>query len=143
MTTQQPLDNIPILVFLLIFVVVNVAAYEVGYRAGLWAQARGQKGEEGPTGIVVGSVLALMAFLLAITVGMASDRFDNRRGLVLAEANAIGTTYLRAGYLSEPASSESRELLTEYVPLRIARGEGLEAGDSALGGDPARAMADR
>jgi hypothetical protein len=126
MTTQQPLDNVPILLFLLIFVLVNVAAYEIGYRSGLWAQARGQKGEEGPTGIVVGSVLALMAFLLAITVGMASDRFDNRRGLVLAEANAIGTTYLRAGYLSEPASSESRELLSEYVPLRIATGEGLE-----------------
>jgi hypothetical protein len=127
MATQQPLDNIPILVLLFIFVVLNVVAYEVGYRTGLWAQGRGQKSEEGPTGIVVGSVLALMAFLLAITVGMASERFDNRRGLVLQEANAIGTTYLRAGYLPEPAASESRDLLAEYVPLRIARGEGLEA----------------
>ena len=49
-----------------------------------------------------------MAFLLAITMGMASDRFDARRGLVLEETNAIGTTYLRAGYLDEPASSELR-----------------------------------
>jgi hypothetical protein len=38
---------------------------------------------------------------------------------VLAEANAIETTYLRAGYLPEPASDEIRELLREYVPLRI------------------------
>ena len=67
MTTQQPLDNVPILVFLLIFVVVNVAAYEVGYRAGLWAQARGQKGEEGPTGIVVGSVPCVESAGLRLT----------------------------------------------------------------------------
>ena len=75
--------------------------------------------QEGPTGVLVGSILALLAFLLAITMGMASDRFDTRRGLVLEEANAVGTTYLRAGYLPEPASSEIRNLLREYVPLRI------------------------
>jgi len=67
----------------------------------------------------VGSILALLAFLLAVTMGMASDRFDARRGIVLDEANAIGTTYLRAGYLPEPASSQIRELLRQYVPLRI------------------------
>ncbi len=69
--------------------------------------------------MLVGSILALLAFLLAVTMGMASDRFDARRSLVLAEANAIGTAYLRAGYLPEPASSQARELLRQYVPLRI------------------------
>ncbi len=38
---------------------------------------------------------------------------------MLQEANSIGTTYLRAGYLPEPAASDSRDLLREYVPLRI------------------------
>ena len=61
-----------------------------------------------------------MAFLLAITMGMASDRFDARRGLVLQEANAVGTAYLRAGYLPAPYADETRDLLREYVPLRIA-----------------------
>jgi hypothetical protein len=42
---------------------------------------------------------------------------------VLAESNAVGTTYLRAGYLPEPAATDSRELLREYVPLRIISGE--------------------
>lgn len=73
--------------------------------------------------MIVGSILALLAFLLAVAMGMASDRFDTRRGLVLDEANAIGTTYLRAGYLPEPASSEIRALLREYVPLRIVTNE--------------------
>ena len=70
-----------------------------------------------------------MAFLLAITVGMAADRFDTRRGLVLAEANAIGTTYLRAGYLSEPASSESRELLEGVRPAADRHEAGSSGGD--------------
>ena len=120
MGSQQPLDQIPVFLFLAIFVLVNVVAYEVGFRLGLWSKQRDPDGDEGPTGLIVGSILALMAFLLAITMGMASDRFDTRRGLVLAEANAIGTTYLRAGYLSEPASTDSQTLLREYVPLRIA-----------------------
>ncbi len=38
---------------------------------------------------------------------------------MLQEANSIGATYLRAGYLPEPASTQTRELLAEYVPLRI------------------------
>ena len=67
-----------------------------------------------------------MAFLLAITMGMASERFDARRVLVLAETNAIGTAYLRAGYLDEPASTEMWELIVEYVPQRIATSDEAE-----------------
>ena len=55
--------------------------------------------------MLVGSLLALMAFVLAITMGMAADRFDARRGMVLAEANAIGTTFQRADYLPRPRPS--------------------------------------
>ena len=98
---------------------ISFVAYEIGFQIGHWYQARTPGVQEGPTGVLVGSILALLAFLLAITMGMASDRFDTRRGLVLEEANPIQTTYLRAGYLPEPASSEIRNLLREYVPLRI------------------------
>jgi hypothetical protein len=120
MASQQPLDQLPVFLILALYVLVSFVAYEVGYRIGVWVQEREPGHQEGPTGMIVGSILALMAFLLAITMGMASDRFDNRRSLVLQETNAIGTTYLRAGYLSEPASSDSRELLAAYVPLRVA-----------------------
>ena len=118
--THQPLDDIPVFLFVALFVLANLVAYEVGFRVGMWSKRRDPDGDEGPTGMIVGSILALMAFLLAITMGMAGDRFDTRRGLVLAEANALGTTYLRAGYLPEAASAEMQELVIEYVPLRIA-----------------------
>jgi len=117
--TNQLLDAIPVLGVFVAFAIAAALCYEIGFRIGRWYQDRTPGEQEGPTGMIVGSILALLAFLLAVTMGMAADRFDARRAIVLAEANAIGTTYLRAGYLPEPASSQTRELLREYVPLRI------------------------
>ena len=105
---QQLLDSIPIPLVFLLIVAVLLIGFELGFRGGRWWQDRTPGEQEGPTGTLVGSLLALMAFLLAITMGMASDRFDSRRGLVLAEANAIGTTYLRAGYLPAPGYHRGR-----------------------------------
>ena len=119
MPITNPLEDVPVLLIFAIFAAVSFVVYEIGFQVGHWYQARTPGVQEGPTGVLVGSILALLAFLLAITMGMSSDRFDTRRGLVLEEANAVQTTYLRAGYLPEPASSEIRDLLREYVPLRI------------------------
>jgi hypothetical protein len=119
MVATQLFDALPIPAFFILFALISLACYEGGFRLGRWWQNREPGEQEGPTGVLVGSILALLAFLLAVTMGMASDRFDARRAIVLDEANAIGTTYLRAGYLPEPASSQIRELLRQYVPLRI------------------------
>jgi membrane protein YdbS with pleckstrin-like domain len=119
MNTQQLLDPLPIVGVFILFALFTLVVYEAGFRVGRWWQKRTPEEAEGPTGMLVGSLFALMAFLLAVTMGMAADRFDARRGLVLDEANSIGTTYLRAGFLPEPSSTEVRELLREYVPLRI------------------------
>jgi hypothetical protein len=116
---QQFLDPLPVLGVFAVFAIVALLAYEIGFRVGTWGQNRTPDAKEGPTGMLVGSLLGLLAFLLAVTMGMASDRFDSRRSLVLTEANSIGTTYLRAGFLPEAEADEVRSLLREYVPLRI------------------------
>lgn len=116
--TAQLLDPTPIIAVFAIFGIVSLIAYEVGFRIGRWWQDRTPGETEGLTNMLVGSLLALMAFLLAVTMGMASDRFDTRRGLVLQEANAIGTAFLRAGYLPDPADDQVRELLRGYAQLR-------------------------
>ena len=89
---QELLDSLPLPGVFFAFALFALLLYEIGFRFGRWWQARTPEEKEGPTGMLVGSILALMAFLLAITMGMATDRFDTRRGLVLAEANAVGTT---------------------------------------------------
>ena len=119
MDNLQLFDPLPIVGVFLVIVAILLAIFEVGFRIGHWWQEKTPDEKEGPTNMLVGSLLALMAFLLAVTMGMASDRFDSRRALVLDEANAIGTTYLRAGYLPQPYGEESRALLRAYVPLRI------------------------
>lgn len=71
------------------------------------------------TGTVAGSLLALLGFLIAFTFGMAEARFQERRSLVLEEANAIETTYLRSSFLPEAQRDASRRLLAEYVDDRL------------------------
>jgi hypothetical protein len=120
MTGQQLLDPLPIWLLFVLFCIVTLLCYELAFRFGRWWQARQPGEQEGPTDTLVGALLALMAFLLAVTMSMASDRFDARRGLVLEEANAIGTVYLQADYLPEPQAARMKALLREYLPLRIS-----------------------
>jgi hypothetical protein len=73
---------------------------------------------ETPVGEMVTATLGLLAFILAFTFGLAASRFDAKRQLVVDEANAIGTTYLRADML--PAHRDDiRALLRAYVDVRI------------------------
>ena len=64
---------------------------------------------------------------LSFTFGMAASHQSARKTLVLEEANAIGTAYLRAGFLSEPDRTTSRDLLREYVEVRLAAAADPEA----------------
>src|SRR5262245_16609195 len=118
MLPHESFDNVPIWAILVGFLVAAFVAFEGGYRLGLWWHGRRPDKPEGASGLVVGSLVGLLGFLLAVTTAMASDRYDARRGLIVEEADSIRTTYLRAGYLPEPYRSEARNLLREYVPLR-------------------------
>ena len=113
------LDLLPLWGVFLATVLFALLAIELGFRLGKAWQRRTHVEKEGVIGAMSGATLGLLAFLLAFIIGMAVNRFDNRRGLVVDEANAIGTTWLRAGYLDEPVSSESRALLREYVGIRL------------------------
>jgi hypothetical protein len=116
---REPLDIVPIWVLFLAVCVVAGLALEGGYRLGRWRHARAPEEKETPVGAMVGSILGLLAFLLAFTFGLAATRFDARREVVLEEANAIGTTYLRARLLPEPQRTEATSLLREYVDARL------------------------
>jgi hypothetical protein len=63
--------------------------------------------------------LALLALMIAFTFAMALSRFEGRRDAVLQEANAVGTTALRARLLPEPHNTETPKLLREYVQIRL------------------------
>jgi hypothetical protein len=99
---------------------VALLATWAGLRLG--RRDREQEGHEpeAPLGTIVSALLGLLAFMLAFTFSSSAGRYDARRELVLEEANAIGTAYLRADLLPEPQRGEIRRLLREYVDLRVA-----------------------
>jgi len=115
----QWLDALPLWVVYLLVVAFGMATIELGDILGrYWARhSRAVKG--GNVDSLVAATLALLAFLLVFMTGLANNRFETRRQLVIAEANAVGTTYLRAGFLDEPQRSEVRALLREYVEMRL------------------------
>jgi hypothetical protein len=114
------LDILPIWGVFLATVALVLASVEVGFRVGRYRNAIGAAKEEGPTGGIVGATLALLAFLLTFSFGVAAARYETRRQFLLDEANAIGTTYLRAGMLPEPHRGEIQRLLRDYIETRIA-----------------------
>ena len=111
-------DALPLWALYIITVALVLLSAEAGWRLGNYRRQRPDHEEEAPVGAVVGATLGLLAFLLAFTFGMAASRYDTRKQLVLQEANAIGTTYLRADFLPEPQRSDIREVLRQYAALR-------------------------
>jgi len=72
-----------------------------------------------PFGVLQGALLGVVGLILAFGLSLAVGRYEDRRAAVVAEANAIGTTYLRAQLLAEPQRSRSLALLREYTDLAI------------------------
>jgi hypothetical protein len=106
---------------LLVFGIV-IGATLLGWLAGRWLRAHAETLRE-PFGVIQAALLGLVALLLAFGLTMAVGRYDNRRTAVVDEANAIGTTYLRAQTLREPVRSESLDLLRRYTDQAIRYSE--------------------
>ena len=125
------LDVVPLwLVFAGLLAFFLIAA-EIGYQLGLIRNRRAKHEKEPTVGGIVAAELGLFAFLLAFTFGLAGARFEARRETLLEEANAIGTTYLRAKMLPEPQRTEAQKLLREYVDVRVAAVQGGELENGA------------
>jgi hypothetical protein len=70
-------------------------------------------------GVIQGALLGILGLLLGFTFSMAIERYDQRRELVVNEANAIGTAWLRAGLLPGEHPQPTRDLLRDYVDVRL------------------------
>ncbi len=99
--------------------VVQLAAHEIGFLVAR-RQVKRQESPGESIGALIGSLLGLLAFVLALTLSFASERFNDRRAGALAEANAIGTAWLRAKALGQPHGEQIAQLLEQYMQQRIA-----------------------
>jgi hypothetical protein len=109
-----------------------LASAEFGYRLARSRRA-GQAEKEEPVGKMAEATLALFAFLLAFTFGIAEDAYNARRAALVQEAGAIRLTYLLSGVLAPAQGIEIRTVLRQYVDQRLRwdRGAADSPGKSA------------
>ena len=119
---DEILDAAPIAVMLAVF----LAGLLVAREAGAWLGRRVFRATEGDAsdqGHILSGALGLLALLIAFTFGLALDRHETRRTLVVAEANAIGTAEMRAHLLDAPDAARLSDLYRAYAETRLRYGE--------------------
>ena len=118
--------------------VLVILALEIGYHLGR-RTGQGNTPDVPHLGAVLGGMMGLMGLLLAFSFGGAAGRFLDRQQLVVREANAIGTAYLRAELLPSPHAAELQQGLRDYTDARLKLYESRSVGDifaaSALSAD--------
>ena len=109
--------NFPLVVFTFSFVVLWLAAFIGGF---LRKRLRPlEAGEREDFGVIEAATLTLLALIIGFTFSMAVSRYDQRKNYEEAEANAIGTEYVRADLLPGAEAARVRELLKGYLDQRV------------------------
>jgi hypothetical protein len=103
---------------------ILLGATLLGWLAGRHLRAHAETLRE-PFGVIQAALLGLVALVLALGLTMAVGRYDQRRTAVVDDANAIGTTYLRAQTLHEPVRTRSLEALKDYTDAVIFYSESV------------------
>lgn len=126
-------DGFPLTGILIATLIVVLSAIEVGYRTGRWRLGKlgGKNESEAQLSAMTGAHLALLAFIMAFSFNMAAGHFQERRGLIQEDANAVGTAYLRASLIQAPEAATIQALLVEYTVER-ARVTSMEDADRLL-----------
>lgn len=114
---MEGLMRFPLLIFALSFAVLSSSA-----RIGIFFRKRRRNLEENERedfGVVEAAILTLLALLIGFTFSMAVSRYDQRKNYEEAEANAIGTEYVRADLLPAADAARVRDLLRNYLNQRV------------------------
>jgi hypothetical protein len=114
----------------LIILAVLGGATAAGYMTGRYLREHESKVRE-PFGVIQGAILGVVGLILAFGLTLAVGRYEDRRASTVTEANAIGTTYLRAQTLAEPARARSLELLRRYTDTRIRLSDAIPNSDAS------------
>ena len=95
-----------------------VATHEIGFWLGSLTRSKDEPFDR-QVGLVRTSTAALVAFLIGFAFSGAASRFIDRADLIVKEANALGTAYLRADTIAEPQRSELKAAIKEYTTDRV------------------------
>ena len=111
-------DRIPILILLVGTIIIMMLIMEFGFRLGVNAQVKAKRAQASQVRAIMGAGLGLLAFMLAFTFSTAQSHFEARVQSLAEEARIARNAFLQADMMPEPASSEAKELLKNYIKLR-------------------------
>jgi hypothetical protein len=107
----------PRLILVISFLMLWLAGW-IGVQMG--RRSRLEEDTRTDFGVIQGATLTLLGLIIGFSFSMSIGRYDQRKIYEEAEANAIGTEYLRADLLPAAEAVRVRELLRRYTELRIA-----------------------
>jgi len=110
------LVNFPRLIFVICFILLGISVFVGDYLRRLRPVEEGRRED---FSVVQGATLTLLGLLIGFTFSMAVGRYDQRKDYEEAEANAIGTEYVRAQLLPVSDTEKLQDLLKQYVDQRI------------------------
>lgn len=110
--------SLPSWVVALVLVALIGGATAAGFALGRYLRQH-QEALREPFGVLQGALLGVVGLILAFGLTLAVGRYQDRRTATVEEANAIGTSYLRAQLIAEPERSRSLALLRSYTDLAI------------------------
>ncbi|MBL9131287.1 MAG: hypothetical protein JNG86_08815 [Verrucomicrobiaceae bacterium] len=116
------LYHLPLWLIPLLYLVLLAGSSEFGFRFGLRRRHAWPDGEAGGGGLVYNATLALLGLMLAFTYSFTVNHYELRKQSVIAESNAIGTAFLRAGLAKEKGGAELRQALLDYARTRVFDG---------------------
>jgi hypothetical protein len=105
--------------FLVVLLIAIVAAELIGFWVGRRIGRPREGADTSALNTSLAAILGVVALVLSFSFSFALARYEQRRQLVVQEANDIGTMYLRTTQLGKPASDTLRGLLRDYTQTRI------------------------
>jgi len=105
--------------FAAILFIGMLVCLDLGRRIGRRQAEKDPEGAKAGLGAIEAAIFGLLGLILAFTFSGAAARFDNRRHLIVEEANAIGTAYLRLDLLPTAAQPELRTNFRRYLDTRL------------------------
>jgi hypothetical protein len=126
-TMSHALFSVLLAAALFVGIVLSLLA---GRRIGIYRRSRDPVGATTGISAVEGSIFGLVGLLIAFTFSGAAARFDHRRDLIVQEANAIGTAFLRLDLLPDAPRDEMRGRLRDYLDARLEAYRTLQGVDT-------------
>lgn len=105
--------------FLLTVFVLAVIAVAAGYFLTAWLRKGKSNYDENAFGMGQAAIFGLVALILAFSFSFAAERFEARRALVVNEADAVDTAYLRADFLASAPRADFRRTIASYIKERL------------------------